>query len=191
MARQHQLLQSSSSPSSTTLIFCLLPFGTKIFSIWANAVSIRRNTKSTTLTNWRRTFQNLHSSSSNLLWITMIFVGKTASQHWVNRKRDSQWPVRAYKAPIEVTVIVFLDHRFPKAPVFIWASPSIGGILKLRLTHLVVLDWKAKKDAEALDLRIWSLYKKSNFSLRSPQYKYIIQTTNINCSQRPLFWFLQ
>ena len=33
MARQHQLLQSSSSPSSTTLIFCLLPFGTKIFSI--------------------------------------------------------------------------------------------------------------------------------------------------------------
>ena len=48
----------------------------------------------------------------------------------------------------------FLDHRFPKAPVFIWASPSIGGILKLRLTHLVVLDWKAKKDAEALDLRI-------------------------------------
>ena len=127
MARQHQLLQSSSSPSSTTLIFCLLPFGTKIFSIWANAVSIRRNTKSTTLTNWRRTFQNLHSSSSNLLWITMIFVGKTASQHWVNRKGDSQWPVRAYKAPVGVTVIVFWIIGSPKHQFSFGLLPLLVG----------------------------------------------------------------
>ena len=127
MARQHQLLQSSSSPSSTTLIFCLLPIGTKIFSIWANAVSIRRNTKSTTLTNWRRTFQNLHSSSSNLLWITMIFVGKTASQHWVNRKGDSQWPVRAYKAPVGVTVIVFWIIGSPKHQFSFGLLPLLVG----------------------------------------------------------------